>query len=85
MILIESPDGKEQQIVSVTAGYPEWTVVASNVTIPEDDCEWDKKGKKWKSNEDHKKKRNNSSLKKVIADLAQRVEALENTLANQKK
>ena len=80
MTLIEDPQSGEQQLVSSVEGYPDWEVLAEDVDCPEDDHEWDKQERKWKANEDHKKKRRGKCLEKVVADLSKRVDDLEKTL-----
>lgn len=90
MILIESPDGSEKQLVSSTSGYEDWKVLAQDVDCPEDDHEWCKKDKCFKPNEDRIRKRklrrhmrDPEALMAIIQELQDKVQRLELIVSNQ--
>jgi hypothetical protein len=84
MILIQSPDGSEKQVVQSLKGYDGWTVLSQNTDMPEDDHDWCPKDKCWKPDVNRQKfrakrraLRDPVQLMEIIDNLTARIEALE--------
>ena len=84
MMLIESPDGNDRCHVASLAGYEGWTVIADNVPAPPANCTWCEETNAWKPDPQAAalaailaKVGSNVELAKIIADLTNRIIALE--------
>ena len=81
MILIESPDGSEKQLVEKLEGYAGWKVLGRGVECPPDDHDWCKKDKCFKPNEARLRARSRQALGRDPEALLARLDELENRMA----